>query len=82
MYEEGDSYETQRERFHEDWEAFWRQIAGPDEAARRELLDVIHRHFGMQWQHVAVTPNGKVFVQIDERMSRELEPSKPCDAED
>ncbi len=73
--DEGDLYQTQEERFGDEWDRFWAAVDGPDEAARTAIIDVIDRHLGVEWQFVTATRrDGKVFVQVDESRSRELLP--------
>ena len=73
--EEGDLYDTQEQRFRDEWDRFWTTVDGPDEAARAAILHVIDRHFPAGWQFITATRRGgKVFVQLDESRSHELLP--------
>ena len=75
--EEGDLYDTQEQRFRDEWDRFWTAVDGPDEVARAAILHVIDRHFPAGWQFITATrQGGKVFVQLDESRSRELLPDE------
>lgn len=71
--ENGDTHETQFERFQRETEQFWAALIGPDEYARRRIIAAIDESTS-NWSRVTVGADGTVIIEHADAQAKHLVP--------
>ena len=71
--EDGDTYDTQLEAFHEQLNLFWATVLGPGEYMRQKLLDCI-QDFNIEWRQISIESSGKVWISYRDGSAQMLQP--------
>jgi len=72
-HEDDDSFDTQRERFAEELDAFWANSVGPEEWTRRRILGVL-KEMLPPWRRVEVTSSGKIIIDCADGTQKTIHP--------
>ena len=71
--DEGDTYDTQEFAFEEQLDAFWAEVAGPDEHLRRRIAGVLS-HIPSGWESMNVLADGNITIQFQDGSVTHLVP--------
>lgn len=71
--EDGDTYDTQLTDFREQLDQFWADSIGPKEYLRQRLFHCL-QDFRIDWEHVSIHRNGKVWISHKDGTAEVLQP--------
>ena len=60
--EEGDTYDTQQYYFGEDMDKFWKELIGPYESMRSEIVSSLRRGVRDEWLRVSIKKDGSLEI--------------------
>lgn len=70
--DEGDTWETQEDRFSDELDVFWDTLLGPHETRRRRLFEVLR---GLaDWDAITLTPDHRMVIQHGDRSRQVIDP--------
>jgi hypothetical protein len=73
FFDEGDTWDTQLERFGEELSHFWAQLDGPDEALRRRVMKAVET-MSLRWESMTIHHNGTVEIRHQDGSTQTLTP--------
>jgi len=71
--EDGDTYDTQDYQFQQELDVFWREVLGPDEPLRAEIMETLRGVSG-SWKKVVVSCEGLVTVYWADGTEKMIKP--------
>ena len=72
-HDEGDTYDTQQAAFEKNLDAFWADLAGPDEYLRQSILAPLDR-VASEWKAAHIYPDGRVRIEHADGSERTMQP--------